>query len=298
MKKNLSLILSLFILSTIYCPLFGQSLEIEFDQAGILNTIVEPESVNNPAILKQWTPRAAEPPYLPNPKGKNNNASTPIIQTNPVNLTPNIPQGSKTARASGSNAKTLGIVLGTSIPVGLYTGALTFLLLRKGPSVSLPPIVGSTNLPLNTSTATPFNANHSFKFGEEVLYYLILEDTSQTPISEDTVVYIKLPPWLKYEIDSTTLNNNNLTDKTDEDLLNYFEDESLLLLNLGPIKNDNRFIINFAAKVLTQNVSIEEAFCEIKVQSIKNNTESDWFKINLLPQKTIPKNIENLIIEP
>ncbi|MEW5821448.1 MAG: hypothetical protein AB1782_14750 [Cyanobacteriota bacterium] len=268
-------------------PIYSQTQKFQFDQDGILNTFVAPKSVTFPLGLEVWDPTPEEPSYLPNPGNNSTGSSLSTFNINNTNA-----EFTNSNLVSGPGNTALAIALGTGIPVGLYTGVLTFLLLRKGKSVSLPPLVGSTNNPISNLTAnsTYNQPGFGFKFGEELTFCFVIKDTIATPIYSDSIMYIKLPSWLNYSPESTLINNIKFTDIKDIDSVTYFEEESLLLIDIGSLKNNQNLILTFSGKILTESVLENEPFCCIKFQSLRNNLDTKWFDMPI--NKTISDSID------
>lgn len=303
MKRLLSSILCLFLINSLDCPIFGQAINIEIEDDILIHSVVEESGISNPQSLPRWTPPPEEPQYLPNPsltskiKGfkqlpQNITTSSPVTLNNKTTF----PSGN----SGGSGINIAAITLGTSIPISILGGTLAMLILKHRSPLVLPPLPVSSNpkIPTISPNTDPLVPNYDFTFGEEIFYYLVFKNSDQTPIYPDTRMYVKIPYWLEYTPDTLTINNFKLTDQAGDDMFSLFNDESLLLINIGEVSEEENIIMTFRARVLSQSITKDEAFCQVKFQSPQNKFETNWHKLSVNPQNKIPSNMNNLLVTP
>lgn len=277
MKKTFSIILYLSIINLFSFPALGQSLQVPFnvnDQFYLNSNILE-RAISNPYSLQIWKPPPPEAPYLPN---KTN------IEDVTTSTDSNFPISTFSGHSGLSAGVITAIVLGTSLPI-LFEGGLLALSIKKSG--------GSILLPVKNSSR-PGDTTYCFNYGEEIMYNLVFKNSEETPIYPDTVMYIKVPSWLEYKVESTNINNTKLTDEADDDVVTYFSNDSLLVINLGNIDPGDGIVITFNAKVLTQTVSMQEAFCLVKLQSISQKFESDWRPLSIFQDRQLPPKLERI----
>ncbi|MGD9581564.1 MAG: hypothetical protein AB7V50_09345 [Vampirovibrionia bacterium] len=298
MKKNICIILNLLIIHMYCFCTTSYSQTININQNINLKSEVTVESIKAHYFLPKWSPPPPEPPYLPKPVPPGPGPGPtpgPSPSPSPGGGGGNTPSNSTASSSGGGSGMAMaGVALGVGLPVVIGGSLLGLFLRRKKPPVTLPPVLGNIN-PTLPNTNNVAQSGFTFEFGEEILYYLAFENNQQNPIYSDSVLYIKLPAWLEYLPDSTTVNNVKLSDKADDDILTYFKDDSLLIMNIGATNKMPSISINFGAKVLTQSVSKSEAFCEVKFQSIQNNYSTDWNKMSVFPNKTLPPSLETIL---
>lgn len=301
MKKKVCLILNLLIIHMYCFSLSGFAQNINIDKAINLDTNVTSQSIKFPQTLPKWAPPPPEPPYYPNVGPVPPTPPTPPgpPPTPPGPPTPggggDSPSHKIATSKGGSSMAMVGVALGVGIPVVVGGGLLGLFLSRKHAPVTLPPVIGGINPTLPAVSNNANKTSFDFNFGEEILYYLAFNNDSQSPIYNDSVLYIKIPTWLDYIPESTILNNVKLTDEADDDILTYYKDDSLIVINIGVANQEPSLAINFGAKVLTQSVSKSEAFCEVKFQSVKYNYSTEWNKMSVYPEKTLPPVLEKIL---
>lgn len=284
-----------------YCfSLGGYAQDVTIEEPYLLNSNVSKTSVTVPQALPKWAPPPPEPPYYPNigptPPTPPTPPGPPPTPPTPGGGGGNTPsQPSVATSKGGSSMAMVGVALGAGIPIVVGGGLLGFFLTRKSAPVSLPPVLGNINPSISPITNDANKTSFDFNFGEEILYYMAFSNNPQSPIYKDSVLYIKIPTWLEYMPDSTTLNNVKLTDEDDNDILTYYKDDSLIVIKVGVANEEPSLAINFGAKVLTQSVSKSEAFCQVKFQSIQYNYSTDWNKMSVYPEKTLPPVLEKIL---
>lgn len=288
MKQNISKLLIILVIH-LYLPLaFAQSaLNVNIDSNLNLDSEIQEAAISNPRSLEVWDQSDPDPPFVPDPSGPGG-GDTPVGPSpgyTASETTRTAPPSSSSGGSGGMGAA--GAVIGASVGVAGGGGLLALLLTRGGNSVSLPPISNQINPQLAKINAQN-NSAYSFQFGEEILYYLLFKNTSRTPIYKDTVLYVKIPVWMEYIDSSTNINNYKLSDDADDDIFTYYKDDSLIVINLGQLKDMDEISLNFGAKVLSRNISKNEAFCQVKFQSINNKYETDWYKMSILPENNLP----------
>lgn len=111
---------------------------------------------------------------------------------------------------------------------------------------------------------------------EEILYNIDFKNSAQTPIYKDTLMFIKIPDWLKYSYGSLKLNNEKLTDEKDKDRLTFLMEDKILQISLENLNTNNKITLTFGAKPITTNIPENNSYCLIKFQSKSKNTEMGW----------------------
>lgn len=263
------------------CPVYGQKVKI--NQNIRLNSSVPKRAIESPRTLRIWDYPPPEPPYIYHGHG-------PTPKPDPI-----IPGKAPVVTGGGgsSGMALIGVGIGAGIPTVIGGGLLGFMLTRHPSSIILPPISSTLNPQISVNKT---NSNfYSFQNGEEILYNLVFKNTSQTPIYKDSTMYVKVPAWLDYKPESTYINNVKLTDLAADDELTYFKDDSLLVFNIGNSDTDKGISITFGAKVLTSTVSADEAFCLVKFQSVSNNYETDWKRLSVDANNTLPPVLQKVI---
>lgn len=289
MKKLANILFILLLLNLYSFPVSGQ--QVNLNQNMNMNSDIAKNAVSVPQTLPKWKPFPPEPPY--NPDGPT--PPDPPIPPGPTPIPIVSSESSGVGKSGGGSSMALvGVGIGASLPIAIGGGVLAIVLGRRHGGVQPLP----TNLTLNppiTNNIDPTSTNYEFKFGEEILYNLIFKNSQPTPIYPDSVMYVKIPSWMEYIPQSAMLNNTKLTDKQDEDILTFYPDESMLVINIGNVDTSEGVVFNFGAKVLTQTVSRKEAFCLVKFQSPSMKYETDWQQLSILQNRPLPISLERVL---
>lgn len=260
----------------------SQALAYKIDETLKLKNSIDYRAIGMPKVLNIWTPFPTEPAYL-DPE----NPDPP----KPPKPAPK-PQQGEISTGGGSSAGMAIAGIGAAVPLLIGGGMLAFFLTKGSPGLkTIPPQLN----PRISYNDTLFDNIFNFNYGEEVNYNMIFKNTEQTPIYSDSVLYLKLPDWLEYIPDSFTVNDIKLTDEVDKDMLAYFKDEKMLVLQIGLFDTQEGALINFTAKVLTETVSPHEPFCTVKFQSISKNYQSKWIEMSLQKDRTLPPEMVDVI---
>jgi hypothetical protein len=153
--------------------------------------------------------------------------------------------------------------------------ALTGTDLLTGAGLLAKPQQKATNSNANFSMMPPNNNINNFG-NEEILYNIDFKNSPETPVYHDTIIFIKIPDWLKYSEGSLKLNNQKLTDKKDKDRLVFLPEDGILKISLKNINLKQKITVTFGAKAISANNSENIPYCLIKFQSKSAKNEMEW----------------------